>query len=67
MFRQINDNKPRTRHYALEFPDGQIWVVMREGQQATVLQLTKSKALDEKATLRAALPIAPFILGDVAG
>jgi hypothetical protein len=65
IFRQINDNNPRTHHDALEFPDGQIWLLtlLKEGQQATVLQLpvagTRSKALDEKATLRAALPIAP--------
>ena len=65
IFRQINHNKPRTHHDALEFPDGQIWLLtlLREGQQATVLQLpaagTRSKALDERASLRAAVPIAP--------
>jgi hypothetical protein len=65
IFRQINHNKPRTHHDALEFPDGQIWLLtlLTEGQQATVLQLpaagTRSKALDKKATLRAAVPIAP--------
>ena len=62
---QINHNKPRTHHDALEFPDGQIWLLtlLREGQQATVLQLpaagTGSKALDDRASLRAAVPIAP--------
>ena len=65
IFRQINHNKPRTHHDALEFPDGQIWLLtlLREGQQATVLQLpaagTGWKALDDRASLRAAVPIAP--------
>ncbi len=62
IFRQINTNNRRTHHDAIEFPDGQIWLLtlLREGQQATVLQLPAagSKALDEKATLKAALSIA---------
>jgi hypothetical protein len=41
IFRQINKDKPHTHHDALEFPDGQIVLLarLREGQQATVLQL----------------------------
>jgi hypothetical protein len=41
IFRQINKHKPHTHHDALEFPDGQIVLLarLREGQQATVLQL----------------------------
>ena len=41
IFRQINKEKVTTHHDALEFPDGQIVLLtfLREGQQATVLQL----------------------------
>jgi hypothetical protein len=41
IFRQINQDNPRTHHDALEFPDGQIMLLtcLSEGQQATVLQL----------------------------
>ena len=41
IFRQINKDKVATHHDALEFPDGQIVLLtfLREGQQATVLQL----------------------------
>ena len=40
-FRQINVDKPRAHHDALEFPDGRIALLttLFEGQQATVLQL----------------------------
>jgi hypothetical protein len=40
-FRQINLDQPTMHHDALEFPDGEIVLVtqLREGQQATVLQL----------------------------
>ena len=43
-FRQIDMHKPHVHHDALEFPDGQIVLVddLREGQQATVLQLPVS-------------------------
>ena len=43
-FRQIDTHKPHVHHDALEFPDGQIVRVndLREGQQATVLQLPVS-------------------------
>lgn len=41
IFRQISTNKPAVHHDALEFPDGKIVMLtfLREGQQATVLQL----------------------------
>jgi hypothetical protein len=41
IFRQINKDRPAAHHDALEFPDGQIALLtfLREGQQATVLQL----------------------------
>jgi hypothetical protein len=41
IFRQINQNNPRTHHDALEFPDGQIFLLtsLVAGQTATVLQL----------------------------
>jgi hypothetical protein len=40
-FREINKDQPNVHHDALELPDGQIVMVtkLREGQQATVLQL----------------------------
>ena len=40
-FRQINVEQPCVHHDALEFPDGKIVLVtrLREGQQATVLQM----------------------------
>jgi len=41
IFRQIDKETPHVHHDALEFPDGQIVLLtaLREGQQATVLQL----------------------------
>jgi hypothetical protein len=41
IFRQINKGKVAAHHDSLEFPDGQIVLLtfLREGQQATVLQL----------------------------
>ena len=41
IFRQINKERVVTHHDALEFPDGQIVLLtcVREGQEATVLQL----------------------------
>jgi hypothetical protein len=41
IFRQINKDKQTTHHDALEFPDGRIELLtlLREGQEATVLQL----------------------------
>ena len=46
IFRQINKDKPRTHHDALEFPDGEIVLLARllEGQEATVLQLPAQAA-----------------------
>jgi hypothetical protein len=44
IFRQINQDNPRTHHDALEFPDGQIVLLnlLEEGQHATVLQFRRS-------------------------
>jgi hypothetical protein len=41
IFRQINQRDPLHHHDALEFPDGQTVLLhfLKEGQQATVLQL----------------------------
>jgi len=41
IFRKINQNNPTVHHDALEFPDGQmvLLTLMKEGQQATKLQL----------------------------
>ena len=41
IFRQINKDRVAAHHDALEFPDGQIVLLtcVREGQEATVLQL----------------------------
>ena len=41
IFRQIDKDKPRRHHDALEFPDGQTVLLnhLCEGQEATVLQL----------------------------
>ena len=46
IFRQINQDNPRTHHDALEFPDGQIVLLSRlfECQEATVLQLPAQTA-----------------------
>jgi hypothetical protein len=52
IFRQINKEKIAAHHDALEFPDGQIVLLtfLREGQQATVLQLPA----EPKTTVEAA-------------
>ncbi|HEY3224039.1 MAG TPA: hypothetical protein VGJ76_09705, partial [Pseudolabrys sp.] len=41
IFRQINKDKRAHHHDALEFPDGrtELLTLLREGQEATVLQL----------------------------
>jgi hypothetical protein len=45
IFRQINKGKLAAYHGALEFPDGHIVLLtsLREGQQATILQLPLSR------------------------
>ena len=44
IFRQVNLDSPHTHYDALEFPDGDIVLLtlLKEGQQATVLQLPAS-------------------------
>jgi hypothetical protein len=58
IFRQINKEKVAAHHDALEFPDGQIVLLtfLREGQQATVLQLPAEPktVVDSEAERRAA-------------
>ena len=51
IFRQINKDKPRMHHDALEFPDGQIVRLtdVCEGQEATVLQLPAQPAIAAEA------------------
>jgi hypothetical protein len=58
IFRQISKEKASAHHDALEFPDGQIVLLtsLREGQQATVLQLPAEPmtAVEAQAQQRAA-------------
>ena len=62
IFRQINKEKVAAYHDALEFPDGQVVLLtlLREGQQATVLQLP---AEPKTAVEAEAQPRAPFVVG----
>ena len=54
IFRQINQDNPRTHHDALEFPDGQIVLLnlLEEGQHATVLQFRRSNYRRRMLVLR---------------
>src|SRR3984893_17830858 len=51
IFRQVNNENPRTHHDALEFPDGQIVLLtdLFEQQEATVLQLPAQPATAAEA------------------
>jgi hypothetical protein len=59
-FRQINMDKPRAHHDALEFPNGQVVLLhnLVEGQHTSVLQLPAKKcdvrAVDEERMQKAA-------------
>jgi hypothetical protein len=59
IFRQINNHKIAAHHDALEFPDGHIILLtsLREGQQATILQLPAEPrtAVEAEAQRRVAL------------
>ena len=64
IFRQINKDKVAAHHDALEFPDGCIVLLttLREGQQATVLQLpvdpkTAVESEAQQVTLATAEPL----------
>lgn len=48
IFRQVNQDNPKTHHDALEFPNGEIVLLtsLRPGQRATVLQLPAAPAVD---------------------
>jgi hypothetical protein len=55
IFRQINRERLAAHHDALEFPDGQVVLLtlLREGQQATVLQLpAQPKTTEDVAAQR---------------
>jgi hypothetical protein len=58
IFRQVNKERVAAHHDALEFPDGQIVLLtcVREGQEATVLQLPvePKTAVEADAQKRAA-------------
>ena len=51
IFRQVNKDVPRVHHDALEFPDGTCVLLteLREGQEATVLQLPAQPATAAEA------------------
>lgn len=53
IFRQVNKNRLAAHHDALEFPDGQVVLLtlLREGQQATVLQLPAQPKTTEDAVI----------------
>jgi hypothetical protein len=48
IFRQVNQDNPKTHHDALEFPNGEIVLLtsLRPGQRATVLQLPAAPTVD---------------------
>ena len=59
IFRQINQQVPMHHHDALEFPDGKVVLLtfLKEGQQATVLQLPVGAVeLKDRQDVRAASP-----------
>jgi hypothetical protein len=51
IFRQVNKQKEAAHHDSLEFPDGRILLLtlMKEGQQATVLQLPAKPKTEKEA------------------
>jgi hypothetical protein len=53
-FKQVNRGDPDRHHDALEFPDGEICLLtqLREGQEATVLQLPVSASTAQDAQSR---------------
>jgi hypothetical protein len=53
-FRQVNMDKEKMHHDALEFPNGEIMLLTRlsEGQQATVLQLPATPRIVSEADLQ---------------
>jgi hypothetical protein len=56
IFRQVNKERLAAHHDALEFPDGRVVLLtlLREGQQATVLQLPAQPKTTEDAAIRVA-------------
>jgi hypothetical protein len=53
IFRQVNKERLAAHHDALEFPDGRVVLLtsLREGQQATVLQLPAQPKTTEDAAM----------------
>jgi hypothetical protein len=53
IFRQVNKERLAAHHDALEFPDGRVVLLtlLREGQQATVLQLPVQPKTSEDAAI----------------
>jgi hypothetical protein len=53
IFRQVNMERLAAHHDALEFPDGRVVLLtlLREGQQATVLQLPAQPKTTEDAAI----------------
>lgn len=53
IFRQVNKERLAAHHDAMEFPDGQVVLLtlLREGQQATVLQLPAQPKTTEDAAI----------------
>jgi hypothetical protein len=63
IFRQINQRDPMHHHDALEFPDGKVVLLtfLKEGQQATVLQLPAGAVeLKDRQDVKAASPLEPI-------
>ena len=54
IFRQINKDKMRAHHDALEFPDGrtELLTLLYEGQEATVLQLPAQPIIAAEADIQ---------------
>jgi hypothetical protein len=59
IFRQINRGIVMTHHDALEFPDGKVVLLnrLKEGQEATVLQLPAAPRRTEEAEMQRRLPV----------
>lgn len=59
IFRQVNKETAMTHHDALEFPDGSVVLLnrLREGQEATVLQLPAESRTVEAMEEQRRLPI----------
>jgi hypothetical protein len=61
IFRKVNQSKSWAHHDALEFPDGQVVLLtlLKEGQQATVLQLPASAGVKAEQETGRASEVSP--------